>query len=433
MAESVVDIPINNLAETLTIGDTDLIVIQQGEDAVKASGATLKAWLYEVSQAHGMIQSIEKVGTSGLVDTHRITLADGTTYDFSVTQGNGIESITAYFALSSAADATPTSWSTAPKLPTPEQKYLWTYNYIHYTDGTSKTSKKYVCSVYGDQGVKGDPPAYVSGTREYQVSESGTDVPTGEWLSTIPNVPQGKYLWVKVVENFETGSTEPVYSVSRAGVDGSGSVSSVANVSPDASGNVPLTATHLGALPTSGGTMAGEIKMSGQPISGLNQPTEDTQAANKAYVDKAVHSEAISVRGDDEKIAFATSSVEIVPVDTVIAGSDGHGFTFADGGVKMPKDGLVLVSGAVYMAYSASDEVWRGVYVKKNNAEISTTYGTGKVYGAVGSPAVIIPISAGDVLHLAARCTYKNSSGTWVPAGYYHPSDPGTHLDIMYI
>ena len=39
-------------------------------------------------------------------------------------------------------------------------------------------------------------------------------------------------------------------------------------------------------LPLSGGTMAGAINMNSQPISGLNNPTEDSQAANKEYVDK---------------------------------------------------------------------------------------------------------------------------------------------------
>ena len=39
------------------------------------------------------------------------------------------------------------------------------------------------------------------------------------------------------------------------------------------------------ALPKSGGTMTGAINMNGQSISGLNDPTEATQAARKAYVD----------------------------------------------------------------------------------------------------------------------------------------------------
>lgn len=39
------------------------------------------------------------------------------------------------------------------------------------------------------------------------------------------------------------------------------------------------------ALPLSGGTMAGPIDMDGQAITGLSNPTEDSQAANKAYAD----------------------------------------------------------------------------------------------------------------------------------------------------
>ena len=34
--------------------------------------------------------------------------------------------------------------------------------------------------------------------------------------------------------------------------------------------------------------MTGEIRMNGNPVSGLNTPTEDTQAANKAYVDASM-------------------------------------------------------------------------------------------------------------------------------------------------
>lgn len=47
------------------------------------------------------------------------------------------------------------------------------------------------------------------------------------------------------------------------------------------------TAQQVGALAVSGGDMTGEIRMNGQPISGLNDPTEDTQAARKGYVDAA--------------------------------------------------------------------------------------------------------------------------------------------------
>lgn len=46
-------------------------------------------------------------------------------------------------------------------------------------------------------------------------------------------------------------------------------------------------ATADAALSKAGGIMTGAINMNGQPISGLNDPTEDTQAARKGYVDAA--------------------------------------------------------------------------------------------------------------------------------------------------
>lgn len=45
-------------------------------------------------------------------------------------------------------------------------------------------------------------------------------------------------------------------------------------------------------MPTTGGVFTGPVNMNGQPISGLNDPTEDTQAARKGYVDNAVRKAA---------------------------------------------------------------------------------------------------------------------------------------------
>lgn len=67
-----------------------------------------------------------------------------------------------------------------------------------------------------------------------------------------------------------------------------GPVSKVAGVSPDDSGNVPLTADHVGAVPTSGGNMSGTINMASHAITGLPKPTEPTHAASKEYVDAAL-------------------------------------------------------------------------------------------------------------------------------------------------
>lgn len=109
-----------------------------------------------------------------------------------------------------------------------------------------------------------------SQSASYQIGDSGDAIPTGVWIDAIPSVPQGKYLWTRMEVQLSVGDPVVWYSVAYSGVDGKA-----------------LTAADVGALPASGGDMEGPINMNGQPISGLNQPTEDTQAANKGYVDTA--------------------------------------------------------------------------------------------------------------------------------------------------
>lgn len=92
--------------------------------------------------------------------------------------------------------------------------------------------------------LKGDPgtPATVTSTETvYQAGTSGTEAPTGTWSETVPTVPQGRYLWTRVTTQFNTGEPVIYYSVSRFGVDGSGSVVSVNGISPDDSGDVKFT------------------------------------------------------------------------------------------------------------------------------------------------------------------------------------------------
>ena len=102
--------------------------------------------------------------------------------------------------------------------------------------------------------LKGDPgtPATVTSTETvYQAGTSGTEAPTGTWSAAVPTVPQGQYLWARVTTQFNTGSPVVHYSVSRFGVDGSGSVVSVNGVAPDNSGNVNVQAEDIA---TSSGT-----------------------------------------------------------------------------------------------------------------------------------------------------------------------------------
>ena len=54
----------------------------------------------------------------------------------------------------------------------------------------------------------------------YQVGESGTEPPTGDWQTTPIDPGNGMYLWTRTVTLYSDGSSTTAYSVSKNGVDG---------------------------------------------------------------------------------------------------------------------------------------------------------------------------------------------------------------------
>ena len=313
------DKSVGELIAAQSVTPTDLFVLEQSGTAKKLTGQILENWLVSFADGHGCIQSIVKKGTSGLVDTYRITLADTTTFDFVVTNGRGITGISKT-STSGLVDTYTISYNngTTSKFTVTngakgdkgDDAYAWIKyasqeptesshsigdipdDWIGIYSGNASTAptdwKQYKWyRIKGEQGDTGDPATIVSASITYQAGDSGTVIPSGSWSTSIPAVTPGRYLWTRQVLQFNTGSPITSYSVSRFGIDGTGAVSSVCNKSPDENGNVDLDAAAVGALSANGGTMKGGINMNGQPISGLNAPTAAAQAANKGYVDAA--------------------------------------------------------------------------------------------------------------------------------------------------
>ncbi|GAX46762.1 autotransporter outer membrane beta-barrel domain-containing protein [Pseudolactococcus reticulitermitis] len=54
----------------------------------------------------------------------------------------------------------------------------------------------------------------------YQVGLSGTTVPSGTWITSIPSVPTSQYLWTRTVFTLQDGTTTTSYSVSKQGENG---------------------------------------------------------------------------------------------------------------------------------------------------------------------------------------------------------------------
>lgn len=122
---------------------------------------------------------------------------------------------TLYYLSSSTTALSGGSWSEiAPEWT--QGKYMWSKIRTIYADGTSVESDP-VCIA----GAKGDSGNGILATSiTYQVSSSGTSVPTGNWSSSIPTVESGKYLWTKTEISYTDGSSSISYSVAKAGNDG---------------------------------------------------------------------------------------------------------------------------------------------------------------------------------------------------------------------
>ena len=234
---------------------------------------------YDFTVTNGKgVTSIEKTSTSGLVDTYTITYNDSTTGTITVTNGKAITSITDKWAVSSSNTQTPSTWYNAAPEMTPTNRYLWHYQVIAYNDNTSVDTTKAVVGVYGDtgdawymwikyaaneptqdsdmvtipnkwigiysgtsstapvhytsydwyeykgeKGDTGDAAEVTSTAIVYQASESGTTVPTGTWVDTVPTVVQGQFLWTRVTVNWNDGTSAVWYSVSYVAIDGEGS------------------------------------------------------------------------------------------------------------------------------------------------------------------------------------------------------------------
>lgn len=240
------DKAVSQLNAATEVTSTDLFVLEQAGEAKKLTGQILENWLVSYADGHGGIQSITKTGSSGtdpVVDTYTIVLADETTATFSVTNGIKGDTGAQTYVWIRYASQYPTSDSDIG--PSPDD-WIGIYSGLSSTAPTHYTD--YAWYEYkGETGETGAPATISTATVGYQQSDSGSVVPEGSWTTTVPTPVAGKFLWTRVQIQFNTGSPITAYSVSRYGLDGSGSVVSVNGVSPDQYGNVQLTAADIQA------------------------------------------------------------------------------------------------------------------------------------------------------------------------------------------
>lgn len=192
------------------ISDTDNVVIARTDPCIIG--------VYGDTGAAGTNGKDGKDGTDGTNGTDGAPGKDG----------KGISSITEYYQVTSTTTV-PTSWvSTVPTL-TSTNKYLWNYETITYTDGTSTNSKKRIIGVYGDtgkngtngtdgkdgaDGAPGEQGIGVSSIIEqYYLSTSEVEPTGGEWANEQPAWSSGHCIWTRSFITWSddtTSTTAPV-------------------------------------------------------------------------------------------------------------------------------------------------------------------------------------------------------------------------------
>lgn len=299
---------ISQLPEASAVTIADLLVLEQSGAAKKVTGQTLIRDLAAALDGHGGIASIELTSSVGLVDTYTITLADGTTATFTVTNGqdgtngvsptitstpitgghrltivddddtttvdvmdgtdgtNGTDGVT-YTPSVSAAGVI--SWSNDGGRVNPQSVNIKgetgaagaaTYTYIKWSDN-QPTADSDMGVVPSDWmgiyvGAESTAPTHYTDYAWYKVKgetgdagEDGESIGSVVWLSNSSGSPQGTAgttdtYTVKLSDNTVVGTFEVTN-----GFNGTGLVDTVNGVSP-VNGEVTLTASDVGAAAT---------------------------------------------------------------------------------------------------------------------------------------------------------------------------------------
>lgn len=144
------------------------------------------------------------------------------------TDGKGIvSSATTYQAGTSGTTPPNGTWSSSiPSVS--ENQYLWTRVVLTYSDNTTSTAysvgKMGAKGATGATGSTGAPGATGNGikstTINFASSTSGTVAPSSGWITSIPTVAAGNFLWTRTILTFTDNSTNTSYTVAKQGEKG---------------------------------------------------------------------------------------------------------------------------------------------------------------------------------------------------------------------
>ena len=201
----------------------------------------------------------------------------------------GVSSYT-WIRYSSNADG-----SNMTAIPNEETKYIGVA--ITSEDSAPTDYTKYSWALFKGSDGRGVKKTEVS----YQKSTSGTVIPTGTWLASIPSLSDGEYLWTRTLFTYTDGTTTSTYNVSRNGTSGLGIARTDVHYQKSTSGTVAPTGTWTVTIPT---VRANEYLWTRTTITYTDDSTSVSYSVGKMGAD-----------GKDAQLLYLTASSQIQAFD----------------------------------------------------------------------------------------------------------------------
>ena len=126
-------------------------------------------------------------------------------------KGVGISSITEHYLATSASSGvtrSTTGWTTSIQTVTNAKKYLWNYETVTYTDGSTADTDPVIIGVYGDPGNTGRGISSVTAYFLATSAASGVTTSTSGWTTGLQAMTETKcYLWNYEKITYTDGAT----------------------------------------------------------------------------------------------------------------------------------------------------------------------------------------------------------------------------------
>src|SRR5690606_2919175 len=183
--------------------------------------------------------------------------------------GVSVTSIVERYLATSASSGVSTGtsgWTDTIQTMTSTNKYLWNYEIINFSNGSTQTTTPVIIGVYGDKGATGATGATgrsITGITEYYLAtnaSSGVTRSTSGWTTDMQSTSTSKkYLWNYEMITWSSAPTttyvEPVIigvhgDTGAKGADGKGVVNATVTYKNHTSGTTAPTGTWSSTIPT---------------------------------------------------------------------------------------------------------------------------------------------------------------------------------------